>query len=89
MLVLAMEFSRNARRLQNATVQGVGEEDATACNGGVTPSKRNRGAWLEPLVQRGGSYTCDAFGRGQAPKPVINWEFLSRDVRGSNSLERR
>ena len=54
-------LKERVRRSHNATVQGGGEEDAPPFDGGVTPSKRNRGAWLEPSTN------------AEATSPATSW----------------
>ena len=56
----------------------------------ITPSKRNRGSPGSSLDRPRRLASILRQGRTRTgAKPVINWEFPSRDVRGSNSLERR
>jgi hypothetical protein len=66
-----------------------GEEDTPASDGGVAPSKRNRGSpgSSSPSIPEAEAY--DGSPKRAGAKPVINWEFPPRVVGGSNSLERR
>src|SRR5438067_5944580 len=81
MLVLAMQFSRGAPRVDR-------NKQVVALRTRGTPSKRNRGFRALPSPAGEAEAYEPALERS-AEEPVINWESTSLNGKSVNSLERR